>query len=115
MKQLLFVFLAAGFLLFLTAIPSSFSHPSSTPTPLLHLHRATFDAQQEISPTPTLDWAVPAPGNYTIIQFGGPITSRDRTQLTRTGVIILEYIPDYAYLVTGTAEQLTAATQLPTL
>lgn len=115
MKQLLFVFLATGFLLFLTAIPSSFSHPSFSSPPLLHLHRATFDAQQEISPTPTLDWAVPAPGNYTIIQFGGPITSRDRTQLTRTGVIILEYIPDYAYLVTGTAEQLTAATQLPTL
>ncbi|MEM8529947.1 MAG: S8 family serine peptidase [Chloroflexota bacterium] len=47
------------------------------------------------------------------MQFRGPITTADRETLEQTGIQILEYLPDYAYLVEGTSTQLAAAEQLP--
>ncbi|KPV50834.1 hypothetical protein SE17_24625, partial [Kouleothrix aurantiaca] len=57
--------------------------------------------------------AAPALGDYRIIQFSGPIATADRDALAATGLEILEYIPEFAYLVRGTPAQLAAAAQLP--
>lgn len=56
-----------------------------------------------------------AVANLTILQFRGPITANDRQALEKTGITILEYIPQYAYLVRGTPEQLSTASRLPQL
>ena len=50
---------------------------------------------------------------YAIIQFAGPIATADRAALEATGAAILEYLPDFAYLVRGTPEQLDAAARVP--
>ncbi|HRQ38320.1 MAG TPA: S8 family serine peptidase [Chloroflexota bacterium] len=82
-----------------------------TITPQLRLHRGVFDAQEPNAPTWGPD--TPAPGPYAIIQFRGPISHAHKNRLEQTGVTILEYLPDYAYLVRGTAVQLDAAAALP--
>src|SRR5262249_21825908 len=48
-----------------------------------------------------------------IIQFGGPVAPADRAALEQTGVKLLGYLPDYAYLVQGSPAQLAAAARLP--
>lgn len=79
--------------------------------PQLRLHRGVFDAQDLTAQT--LGPGTPAPGPYAIIQFRGPITPANKNSLEQTGVTILEYLPDYAYLVRGTDDQLNAAAVLP--
>jgi hypothetical protein len=106
----------AAFLVVLLALTSLFAvsaaPPTAGPTPLLRLHRATFDARAQSSATPSATLtAVRDP--YAILQFRGPITLDDRAALENTGVKLLEYLPDYAYLVRGDAAQLAAAEHLP--
>nr|MBA3471323.1 hypothetical protein [Herpetosiphonaceae bacterium] len=79
----------------------------ATPPPRLRLHRGTFDLQAPPATAAVAELSRAAPGTYDIIQFRGPITLADRTALEKTGVSILEYLPDYAYLVEGTAVQLS--------
>ncbi|MDX1522911.1 MAG: hypothetical protein R3264_14885, partial [Anaerolineae bacterium] len=81
--------------------------------PQLRLHRGTFDARSTMALGPTAAWASAAPGPYAIIQLWGPITVADRVAVEQTGVTLLEYLPDYAYLVRGSAAQLEAAARLP--
>ena len=87
-----------------------------TVTPELYLHRGTFDAQASGPKSgykvKMQQWLLPAPGPYTIIQFRGPIVAADRADLAQTGVVILEYVPDFAYVVRGTADQLNQAGRL---
>ncbi len=83
------------------------------PGPHLRLHRGTFDARTATQLAPTAALAAPAPGSYAIIQLHGPITLADRQALEGSGVKILEYLPDYAYLVRGSPAQLNAAARLP--
>jgi subtilisin family serine protease len=81
--------------------------------PLLRLQRGTFDARAAV-PLAGPSWlASTAPGQYAIVQLSGPITEPDRAALEATGLRLLEYLPDYAYLARGTADQLTQAEQLP--
>jgi subtilisin family serine protease len=86
---------------------------ASPPDPLLRLHRATFDARIAGQSAPVPEWAAAAPGSYAIIQLRGPITIADRAALEQTGVTLLEYLPDFAYLVRGAPAQLAAAAHLP--
>lgn len=81
--------------------------------PELRLHRGVFDAQAAEGTNMGIGPVTTSPGPYAIIQFRGPITSDDRRALEGTGVTILEYLPDFAYLVRGTAGQLDAAAALP--
>lgn len=83
------------------------------PYPFLRLHRAIFDAQTTSPSAPTSDWAAAAPDSYAILQLRGPITVADRAALEQTGVSLLEYLPDFAYLVRGSPAQLDAAARLP--
>ncbi|NOK59372.1 MAG: hypothetical protein GFH27_549283n168 [Chloroflexi bacterium AL-W] len=105
---LLIVLWASSFATINTTQPTDYSNDA----PQLYLHRATFDAR-----TPQLAAATPelaaAATPHAIIQFSGPITTADREALEQTGVQILEYLPDYAYLVAGTSAQLATAEQLP--
>ena len=94
-----------------TALSSRASSQSITPQ--LRLHRGIFDVQNPEAAANNLGPNTPAPGPYAIIQFRGPITNANRVTLERTGVTILEYLPDFAYLVRGTAVQLDAAAALP--
>jgi uncharacterized repeat protein (TIGR01451 family) len=55
----------------------------------------------------------PASGPYAILQLRGPIAPADRAALQQTGVALLEYLPDFAYLVRGSPAQLDAAARLP--
>ncbi|MCI0645202.1 MAG: S8 family serine peptidase [Chloroflexi bacterium] len=82
-------------------------------TPHLRLHRGAFDAQAPEGATSAIGPVTAAPGSYAIIQFRGPITTADRQALQQTGVTIVEYLPEFAYLVRGTASQLEAAAALP--
>ncbi len=112
LKKLLLLASTIGVVLVVTLflLPQASGQP---PSPQLRLHRGTFDAQDPEPFAGTQESGQPAPGPYTIIQFRGPITPADRATLKKTGVAILEYLPDYAYLVRGTDAQLAAAAALP--
>lgn len=97
-------------------IPSTTGAPHQQPAaPLLRLQRGTFDARQPTPASLQVAWWEAAPGSYAIIQFNAPPTIADRERLKDTGVQIHEYLPDYAYLVQGTADQLSAAARLSTV
>src|SRR5262245_11899041 len=78
------------------------------PPPLLRLQRGVFDAAlgTGLSLAPQPEWAAPALGPYAIIQLRGPVNAADRVALERAGLTLLEYLPDYAYLVRGTEAQI---------
>ncbi|HSD84497.1 MAG TPA: S8 family serine peptidase, partial [Anaerolineae bacterium] len=97
-------------------IPSTAGAPRpQTDAPRLRLLRGTFDARQPVPAALTAPWLEAAPGSYEIVQFKVPPTVADRERLQATGVQILEYLPDYAYLVQGTADQLAAAARFPNI
>lgn len=84
----------------------------SAPGPLLRLHRSTFDAASRAKVQATGELAAVMP-NVTVIQFSGPIQAAERDALAATGVSMLEYLPDFAYLVQGSEAQLAMAAALP--
>lgn len=84
----------------------------ATQGPLLRLHRGTFDAASRANVQTSVELAAVTP-NVAVIQFSGPIRSADRDALEATGVAILEYLPDFAYLVQGNEGQLATAAALP--
>lgn len=73
--------------------------------PLLFLHQ-----NQMVVP---VAWQTAVSGGYHIIQFDAPISADRQAALRATGVAVLEYLPDYAYLVRGDATQLAAAINVP--
>ncbi len=55
-----------------------------------------------------------APGEQTaLIQFQGPVMPGWKTQVESTGVQLLRYLPDYAWVVRGSGAALRATAQLP--
>ncbi|UCC54128.1 MAG: hypothetical protein JSV68_09170, partial [Anaerolineaceae bacterium] len=108
------IFLLTGTIIAMIAItffllPKASGQP---PNPQLRLHRGTFDAQEHGTSTANVLVGQIAPGPYAIIQFRGPVTPADRAMLGHAGITILEYLPDYAFLVEGTGTQLAAARHL---
>ncbi len=98
-------------LLVVSFVPAGAAPPHAGPQ--LRLHRGTFDARTPDRAATPSGLAAVAPGPYAIIQFRGPIRAADRAALEQTGVALLEYLPDFAYLVRGTPDQLDAAAGLP--
>ncbi|HEU5097451.1 MAG TPA: S8 family serine peptidase, partial [Roseiflexaceae bacterium] len=81
------------------------------PTPRLQLQRTLLNRAPR---SPTIAQALsPASGPYAILQLRGPIAPADRAVILGTGVTLLEYLPDFAYLVRGSPDQLSAAAILP--
>jgi uncharacterized repeat protein (TIGR01451 family) len=109
---------AFALFVFILALVLSFGEADAARTsqtlqgPQLRLHRATFDGKTSHGSTPQAALAA-ASDTHALIQFRGPISSADRAALEQTGVELLEYVPEYAYLVRGAAEQLAAAARLP--
>src|SRR5215216_1076191 len=96
--------------LFATSLVATAAPPAAGPE--LRLHRmAVAGALMRSSTAQLLSTSTSDP--YAIIQFRGPVTPDDRAVLQRTGVSILEYLPDFAYLVRGDPAQLEAAGRLP--
>ncbi|HLF25734.1 MAG TPA: S8 family serine peptidase [Anaerolineae bacterium] len=98
-------------LLVVALLLSSLTHANATPVaqePRLRLHRTLLGPQAQSINALTAE----APGPYAILQFDGPITPADRAALEATGVTVLEYLPDFAYLVRGAPTQLNAAADL---
>ncbi|WP_110514983.1 S8 family serine peptidase [Herpetosiphon llansteffanensis] len=81
--------------------------PSATIPPKLYLQRGTIDLTVA-SQTQADPWLQPIDG-YAVIQFSGPILLKQRQAVAATGLEIVEYLPDYAYLVRGSAAQQAAA------
>jgi uncharacterized repeat protein (TIGR01451 family) len=81
------------------------------PAPRLWLQRTLLDAAPQ---SPAITRALSGPGGpYAILQLRGPIAPADRAALEQTGVALLEYLPDFAYLVRGSPDQIAAAARLP--
>lgn len=96
-----------------TIIARAFPASGQSDAPVLRLHRGTLNALASEATANAQSLMTAAPGTYAIIQFRNPITLSDRMNLQQTGVIILEYLPDFAYLVCGTNNQLDAAAAIP--
>jgi subtilisin family serine protease len=102
-------------LLVVALLAASFATTAAQPSaaPLLRLHRALLSGAATARTPTTRALSAPLPSPHAIIQFSGPIAAADRVALGRTGVAVLEYLPDFAYLVSGDAAQLAAAARLP--
>lgn len=81
--------------------------------PQLKLHQDAYVNRSEYATNRTANVLFSAP--YVIVQFPGPISLADRHALQATGVTILEYLPEYAYLIQGTDTELNTAVSLPQL
>src|SRR5262245_12777853 len=83
----------------------------ASPAPRLWLQRTVLDATPRSAAATRAMTA--APGPYAILQLRRPIELADRAALEQTGVALLEYLPDFAYLVRGSPDQIAAAERLP--
>jgi subtilisin family serine protease len=81
--------------------------------PVLKLHRGRFDAAAPGVFASMVGLEEPAPGPYAIIQFRSPPSPPDQASLAAARVQILEYLPEYAYLVSGSPSALDEAAALP--
>ena len=79
--------------------------PAASASDLI-LHGYRFDplvGEPELPPG--LSATPPAPGDMVlaIVQFDGPITADDRSRLSEAGVELLDYLPEFAFLVRARA------------
>src|SRR6266540_1730922 len=86
---------------------------AAQPAPRLWLHRSILENAPRPPVVSALALAEASASPYAIIQFRGPIAHDDRAALEQTGVTVLEYLPDFAYLVRGSPAQLAMAVGLP--
>lgn len=94
----------------LIAVASAAAVSAQPSQPRLYLHsRARLRAPAALA----AELGQAAPGPYAIVQLRGPVAEADRAALAATGVELLEYLPDFAFLVRGTPDQLGAAARLP--
>ena len=98
-------------LIFLSLGSAASKPPSATIPPKLYLQRGTIDLNV-VNQTNQNDPLLQAVAEYAVIQFGGPILLKQRQALEATGLSIIEYLPDYAYLVRGSAAQQATASRI---
>jgi hypothetical protein len=68
----------------------------------IRLQQAQFDPLQQapaIPPEMAIDAPLRADNNYYLVQFHGPILSNWRQQIESMGIDIIDYVPDFAYIV----------------
>ena len=69
----------------------------------IRLQQAVFDPLQGLPPVPpqltAVETTASAETNYYFVQFSGPILPEWRAQLEQQGGVIMDYVPDYAYIV----------------
>lgn len=109
----------AALLLAVTAVLPALVQASQTqaePGISLHLRVGTFDPLVAEPPdVPNgLSAVAPAEGTaYYVIQFEGPIRMEWRGQLEAAGAEVMEYIPDYAYVVRAPGAEVGRLGRLP--
>src|SRR5262249_25231231 len=86
---------------------------AAQPAPRLWLHRSILENARQPPVVSALALVSTGASPYAIFQFRGPIAREDRAALEQTGVTVLEYLPDFAYLVRGSPAQLATAAALP--
>ncbi|MBN1810867.1 MAG: S8 family serine peptidase [Anaerolineae bacterium] len=102
--------LLAGGLLGLTLAVVRAGSLSPQPQVFLRLQVGTFDPLQQSPPLPDYLDVSPRPASpYAIVQFEGPVRPEWQVALLEAGVRVLDYLPDYAYVV-----RLSTADELPT-
>jgi subtilisin family serine protease len=102
--------LLAGGLLSLILIAAHADPLSPQPQMFLRLQVGTFDPLQQAPPIPDyLNISPRLASPYAIVQFEGPVRPEWRAALLEASVRVLDYLPDYAYVV-----RLPAADESPT-
>ncbi len=94
-----------------TAGEPSYAADWGPPAPRLRLRVATFDPLQHTIPAPQgLSRHLPtSQAALRLIQFRGPIQDSWYDEMVRSGLEIVTYVPDYAYLVWGTGYEVARA------
>jgi len=91
---------ALGLLLLLVFALGVAQSPTDPEPVMLRLQAATFDPFYQTLPVPAPLVAVSAPpSDYALVQFVGPVQPVWRAALERSGARVLDYLPDYAYVV----------------
>ncbi len=98
-------------LVFLSLGSAASKPPSATIPPKLYLQRGTIDLKV-VNQANRTDRLLQPIAEYAVIQFSGPILLKQRQAVEATGLEIIEYLPDYAYLVRGSAAQQVAASSI---
>ena len=75
------------------------ARPDPEPPLLLRLRAGWVDPAQGASPIPPPLGASSAPSPYAIVQFRGPIRPEWQDALRAAGARVIDYLPDYAYVV----------------
>lgn len=101
--------LATGFLALVALLATPAAARPEAP-PALRTHSAALAGATDALAAQGL--RAPA-ADLAIVQFSGPITPADQAGLLAAGVAILEYLPDYAYVVRGDQGALASAAALP--
>ena len=68
----------------------------------IRLQQAQFDPLHEVPRIPqelTIDAPQRAQNNYFLVQFHGPIRTEWRSQIESMGATVMDYVPDFAYIV----------------
>jgi hypothetical protein len=79
----------------------------------LRLACGSFDPLQKNADKPTgVASGEETAAGYHLVQFHGPILPEWRQAVQDTGAVILEYVPDFAYLIRATADQAAALSSL---
>jgi len=84
--------------------------------PQIHLQRAVFDPlddQAKITLKPGISEIGPDNKGYYIVQFNGPILDEWKAEAKAAGAELLDYIPDYAFIVRADSNTAANLRELP--
>jgi len=111
--RLLLTFLLALALVGLVLAAVRAGSPSDPP-PVLRLRAGVFDPLQDPPPIPASLAALPSgPPVYALVQFSGPVRHEWQAALEATGAQVMDYLPDYTYVVRLPVGGLAAMAHLP--
>lgn len=115
-RNLPYILVSLSLSLLLLGLTLAAVRATSPPEPpvLLRLQAGSFDPLRESPPMPAHLVAVPSPPSpYAIVQFSGPVRPAYRSALERAGIRVLDYLPDYAYVVRLPGKDTSALARLP--
>jgi len=96
--------------------PAQSTDTAASSGPVLRLQRGVFDPLRSQPALPTalaVNDFTDTDRAQTVVQFKGPIQSGGRQALEALGVQVLDYVPDFAYLVLADGAQREALGKLP--
>jgi subtilisin family serine protease len=100
-------------LLLLGLTLAAVSTHAAGPPVLLRLRAGTFDPLRDPPPAPASLVAPSARSPYAVVQFAGPVRPEWRAALEARGAQVLDYLPDYAFVVRLSPGRRAALAGLP--